>query len=185
METSTPARTPRRTAEERRTQIIAVAREEFALQGLHGTSTERIASRVGVSQPYLFRLFGTKKELFIACVEAGFRHVLELFQEAARGVDRSDVLDAMGDAYAGLLRDRTELLAQMQAYAACGDEEIRATVRRGYSDLYRFVASASGADEDGLRAFFSFGMLMNVVAAMDLPSVGEPWAQDLVKGCVQ
>jgi AcrR family transcriptional regulator len=173
------------TAEERRAQIIAVAREEFALQGLHGTSTERIAARVGVSQPYLFRLFGTKKELFIACVEAGFRHVLELFQEAARGVDRSEALDAMGHAYDGLLRDRTELLAQMQAYAACADEEIRAAVRRGFSDLYRFVASASDASDDELRAFFSFGMLLNVVAAMDLPALGESWAEDLVKGCLR
>ena len=171
-------------ADERRAQIVAIAREEFAIHGLHGTSTERIAARAGVSQPYLFRLFGTKKELFIACVEAGFRHVLELFQEAAAAVERHEVLDAAGAAYVGLLRDRTELLAQMQAYAACGDDEIRAAVRRGYADLYRFIASASGADDDELRAFFSFGMLLNVVAAMDLPALGEQWAEDLVKGCL-
>jgi AcrR family transcriptional regulator len=137
-----------------------------------------------VSQPYLFRLFGTKKELFIACVEAGFRHVLEVFQESAAGVERDQALDAMGRAYVGLLQDRTELLAQMQAYAACADEEIRAAVRRGYADLYRFAASASGADQDELRSFFSFGMLLNVVAAMDLPALGEQWAKDLVKGCL-
>jgi AcrR family transcriptional regulator len=172
-------------AEERRAQIVAIAREEFAVHGLHGTSTERIAGRVGVSQPYLFRLFGTKKELFIACVEAGFGHVLEIFREAAGTVEREEALDAMGHAYVGLLRDRTELLAQMQAYAACDDEDIRAAVRRGYADLYGFVASASGAGQDELRAFFSFGMLLNVVAAMDLPALGEPWAEDLVKGCLR
>ena len=172
-------------ADERRSQIVVLAREEFAIHGLHGTSTERIAARAGVSQPYLFRLFGTKKELFIACVEAGFRHVLEVFQDAASDVKREDVLDAMGHSYVGLLRDRIELLAQMQAYAACDDEQIRAAVRRGYADLYRFVASASGAGEDELRAFFSFGMLLNVVAAMDLPALGEQWAKDLVKGCLE
>jgi AcrR family transcriptional regulator len=174
------------TADERRAQIVAIAREEFAVHGLHGTSTERIAARVGVSQPYLFRLFGTKKELFIACVEAGFEHVRELLREAAAATREGDeVLGAMGQAYVGLLADRTELLAQMQSYAACADDEIRTAVRTGFAELYRFVAATSGADEEELRGFFSFGMLLTVVAAMDLPSLGEQWAKDIVSGCLQ
>lgn len=173
----------RMSASERRRQVVGVAREEFAVHGFHGTSTERIAEGAGVSQPYLFRLFGTKKELFIACVEAGFAHVEELFTEAA-AAGSDGPLDAMGRAYIGLLHDRTELLAQMQAYAACDDEEIRATVRRGFAKLYGAVASASGASQDELRTFFSFGMLLNVVAAMDLPALGEDWARELVKGCL-
>ena len=39
----------------------------FAIGGYNGTSTEAIAREAGISQPYLFRLFRTKKELFIAC----------------------------------------------------------------------------------------------------------------------
>src|SRR5215210_7579448 len=178
------ARIPRLSAAERRAQIVGIAREEFAIGGLHGTPTERIAARAGVSQPYLFRLFGTKKELFVACVEAGFGHVRDRFEQAAAEVDQGEALAAMGEAYVGLLRDRTELLAQLQAYAACDDEEIRAAVRRGFAELYRFVSAATGADEGELRAFFSFGMLLNVVAAMDLPALGEPWAKDIVKGCL-
>jgi AcrR family transcriptional regulator len=178
-----PTRT-RLSADERRRAIVEVAREEFALRGLHGTSTERIAERAGVSQPYLFRLFGTKKELFIACVEAGFARTLRLFQDAAADVEPDEALLAMGRAYGQLLRNRTELLAQLQAYAACEDVEIRATVRRGYAELYRFVAGVTGLDEEGLRDFFAFGMLMNVVAAMDLTSLDEPWAKDIVKGCL-
>ena len=42
------------------------ARAAFARGGLHGTSTEEIAEAAGISQPYLFRLFGTKKRLFVA-----------------------------------------------------------------------------------------------------------------------
>jgi AcrR family transcriptional regulator len=179
-----PAIRQRLSAGERRAQIVAIAREEFAVGGLQGTSTEQIAVRAGVSQPYLFRLFGTKKELFIACVEAGFGHVLELFREAAGDVEPEEALEAMGSAYAGLLRDRTELLAQLQAYAACDDPEIRTAVREGFAELYRFVASTTGANMEKLRAFFSFGMLMNVVAAMDLPAHEEPWARELVKGCL-
>jgi AcrR family transcriptional regulator len=171
-------------ADERRAQILAIAREEFAAHGFHGTSTDRIASRAGVSQPYLFRLFGTKKALFIACVDASFRHIIDVFRAAGAKVEPHEALDAMGHAYVDFLRDRVELLAQLQAYAACDDEEIRTAVRRGYGDVYRFVASATGADDEELHRFFSFGMLLNVVAAMDLPALGEQWAKDLVKGCL-
>ena len=53
----------RKTAEQRRDEILDAALVEFAERGLHGASTEAIARRAGISQPYVFRLFGTKKEL--------------------------------------------------------------------------------------------------------------------------
>ena len=182
--TKAPKRT-RLSADERRRAIVEVAREEFARWGLHGTSTDMIAERAGVSQPYLFRLFGRKKDLFIACVEAGFGRVLELFRQAAEGVPRERALEAMGESYAVLLADRTELLAQLQAYAACEDDEVRAAVRRGFRDLHGFIASATGADEEQIRRFVASGMLMNVVVAMDLPALDERWAQDFVAACVR
>jgi len=52
--------TTRKSADERREEILVAALEEFGEHGLHGTSTDDIARRAGVSQPYLFRLFGTK-----------------------------------------------------------------------------------------------------------------------------
>src|SRR5688572_29031049 len=106
------------TADERRAAVLEVAREEFARSGFHGTSTERIAQRAGVSQPYLFRLFGTKKHLFLACVRAGFDTVLETFERASNGLAGEEALLAMGESYVELLEDRTLLQAQMQAYAA-------------------------------------------------------------------
>jgi AcrR family transcriptional regulator len=42
--------------------VLNAAIVEFARAGYAGTSTEAIATRAGISQPYLFRLFGTKKE---------------------------------------------------------------------------------------------------------------------------
>src|SRR3954470_4530293 len=137
----TPAdTTERRTADERRDQVLDAAIAEFAATGLHGTSTERIAQRVGLSQPYLFRLFDTKKQLFIAAIERCYAETLELFRSATESAAREEAMMAMGLAYRDkLLPDRTRLLAQMQSYAACGDEEIRAAVRRGFGDLYEFV----------------------------------------------
>ena len=57
----------RRSAEERREEIVEVALRHFAKGGYHGTSTEAIAREAGISQPYLFRLFRTKRDLFVAC----------------------------------------------------------------------------------------------------------------------
>ena len=174
----------RLTAEERRTAILEIAREEFARSGYRGTSTERIAARAGVSQPYLFRLFGTKKHLFLACVEAGFRLTLERFRHAAEDRRGRDALRAMGDAYMELLQDRTLLQAQLQAYAAAVDDaEVREAVRRGFGELVSFVEQASGADAASLTRFTAKGMLLNVIASMDLLHARERWAKRLVEGC--
>jgi AcrR family transcriptional regulator len=155
----------------RREEIIEAARREFAYGGLHGTSTEDIADRAGVSQPYLFRLFGTKKDLFIASAGRCFARVLHAFRDAAEGKSREDAKRAMGEAYAQLLADRELLLGQMQIYAACSDPEIREAARAGFAELYRFVEAATGASAVEIRDFFAKGMLMNVAAAMDLPEI--------------
>ena len=62
-------------ATERREMVLEAAVAEFAAHGLAGTSTEDVARRAGISQPYLFRLFPTKKALFLALVERCFRRV--------------------------------------------------------------------------------------------------------------
>ena len=173
----------RMSAEERREAILEAARLEFATTGFHGTSTETIAERAGISQPYLFRLFGTKKELFVASVRRCFRETLETFQRAAEGKRGEDALKAMGEAYMGLLDDRSRLLAQMQAYASCDDPEIQAVVREGYGDLFTWTERVSGLTPARLSDFFAKGMLLNVVASMDLLHSDEPWAQRLLEGC--
>src|SRR5436190_631902 len=86
----------RKSKEERREDILDAALEVFADQGLHGASTEEIARRAGISQPYVFRLFGTKKELYIAGVARCFRHTLELMQKAAEGKRGQEALEAIG-----------------------------------------------------------------------------------------
>ncbi len=170
----------RLTAEERREEILRAAMDEFAHGGLDGTPTEAIAKRVGISQPYLFRLFRTKKELFLAVIVRCFENTLDTFRTAAEGHAGKDALHAMGRAYKGLLEDRTRLLLQLQGYVACDDPDVRTIVRDGFGRLARFVAEVSGAPAADVRRFFETGMLMNVVAAMELDRVRQPWARDLM-----
>src|SRR3954471_25004735 len=172
----------RKSKEERREQILDAALEVFAQQGLHGASTDEIARRAGISQPYVFRLFGTKKELYMAVVARCFRQTLETFQRAAEGKRGEEALHAIGEAYGVLLAsDRVYLRAQMQAYAACEDPDICAIVRGGFGDLVSYVERVSGVEPDVLSAFFSKGMLLNVLASMDAPA--EDWGRRLVEGC--
>jgi AcrR family transcriptional regulator len=176
----------RKTAEERRTQVLDAALEVFAEHGLSGASTDEIARKAGISQPYLFRLFHTKKELFIASTERCLRETLETFQRAAEGKSGEEALEAMGKAYGELIRSNpNRLRGQMQSYAACDDPEICAVVRKGYGEIVDYVERASGVDPERLSMFFARGMLINVVASMDLLDAEEPWAKKLLAFCTE
>jgi AcrR family transcriptional regulator len=176
----------RKSAEERREEILEAALVEFAMHGLYGGSTEAIARAVGISQPYVFRLFGTKKELFTATIERCMRGTLEMMQSAAAGLKGEEALHAIGEAYAErLATDPTYLHSQMQAYAACDDPAIRTVVRNGYRELVDYVERVSGLRPERVSHFFAKGMLLNVIASMDLLGADEGWAQRLIEGCRQ
>jgi AcrR family transcriptional regulator len=175
--------TTRQTAAVRREAVLAAAQVAFAHGGLHGTSTEDIARAAGISQPYLFRLFGTKKKLFVATVERCMADTLELFRAAAGDRRGEEALEAMGQAYVAMVAgDRTRLLAQLQAYAACEDREVREAIRSGFGSLHLFVETVSGLEAERVAQWFAKGMLLNVVAAMDLWGSREPWAKRLLEG---
>jgi AcrR family transcriptional regulator len=175
--------TQRKTAEERREAVLEAAMAEFAARGLEGGSTEAIARAVGISQPYVFRLFRTKKELFMATIERCLRGTLEMMRTASAGLKGEEVLHAIGEAYAERLANPTYLHAQMQSYAACHDPDIREVVRKGYGEMVEYVERASGLPSDRVSHFFAKGMLLNVVASMDLLQADEGWAKRLIEGC--
>ena len=178
--------TERKTAEERREEILQAAMLEFADHGLDGASTDAIARRAGISQPYLFRLFGTKKELFIASVERCFEETLAMFQEMAKGKRGEEALRAIGQAYrSSITEDPTRLRGQMQSYVACGDPDVCEVVRRGYGRLIEFVESIPDVSAEQIPSFFAMGMLLNVITAMNLPESGAPWARRLLERCMK
>src|SRR3954466_10132878 len=150
----------RRSATERRDEILEAAVAEFAAHGLGGGSIDAIAQAAGISQPYVFRLFGTKKQLFMATIERCLRGTLEMFHTASAGLNGEEALHAVGEAYTERLTvDPTYLHAQMQSYAACDDPEIREVVRRGFGELVEYVERVSGLPTDRVSQFFAKGML--------------------------
>jgi AcrR family transcriptional regulator len=169
------------TAEERREDVLRAAMKVVAERGLYGTPTMEIAKASGISQAYLFRLFPTKTELFVAVLERSFRRVHDTFVEAAAIARREGrpVMQAMGEAYTDLLQDPELLLTQLQGQAAASEPEVRDALRRGFRQLFEMVERESGASPLEIQEFFARGMLCNVIAAMQLRDLDEHWAEVL------
>ncbi len=175
--------TTRQSAEERRASIIAAATAEFSRSGLHGTSTHAIAKRAGISQPYIFQLFATKQELFLAACDAAFERIRTAFTDAV-AADPENPKDAMGIAYVALLQDRDTLLMQLHAYAASYDPEVRDAIREEFGDLLRLIERLIGTGAEDARDFVAHGMLLNVIAALDLPELAQKreWVARMLDG---
>lgn len=164
---------------ERRAQVLAIAAREFADHGLHGASTESIAREAGITQAYVFRMFGTKKALFLELVGSAFDRFSDGMLQAADGVDGLDALALMGVQYYDLLADRTSLLLQLQGFAACGDDEVRDLVRTRMARMWHTVADTTGLDPVTVKSFLAFGMLLNTGAALNVNDLDEPWAHGI------
>ena len=168
----------RMTASERRTAVLAAAITEFARSGYSGTSTDAIATRAGISQPYLFRLFGTKKDLFIATYDLVSDRIIAAMTRAGTGLEGQAAQEAMGTAYAELLQDPELLQVQLHGFAAApGDADIAATCRRTFEVLWHLIHERTDMTDEEILKFFSMGMMMNVMSAIDLLSISEHWAQ--------
>ena len=177
-------------AAERRDALIEAAVHHFAHGGLQGTKVSAIAADVGVAQPYVFSLFPTKRDLFLAAVGRCFDKIEVLFDEAGERFDREgpqepdeDRLMATGKSYVGSIAENPDLLLlQLQAYAACGDDkEIQTVVRHQYARLVEHIRELGGIDDDErLDAFFQKGMWCNVAAALGVEdfSITSGWVKD-------
>ena len=175
--------TTRQTAEVRREAVLEAAAAEFSRRGLHGASTDAIAKAAGISQPYLFRLFGTKKELYLAASRLKLEEVYRAFEQASRAKTGEEALLAMGEAYRILIEDRERLQLMLQCFAAAEDDEIRDELRRVWRDLVELIERTSGVSAEEVSTFIAKGMLLNVLGAMRLFEDPTPWGDRLIAGC--
>jgi AcrR family transcriptional regulator len=162
----------RMSAGERREQVLDAAMRAFARTGYAGTSTDVVAREAGVSQPYVVRMFGSKRELFLAVFERAVQRIQAAFSDVleAGPFDPDDDADwsRLGAAYTGLLADRDFLLVMMHGFAAGDDEAIGARARASMGAIYDLVRG-TGCGEERATAFVAHGMLLNVMLAMRAP----------------
>ncbi|AOS64010.1 TetR/AcrR family transcriptional regulator [Actinoalloteichus hymeniacidonis] len=175
---SAAGRRPRVSIERRREQILAAALKEFSHKGLHGGSTVTIAKDVEISHPNLFRVFSTKKELFMAVLRQCFDTIARTMLAAGEAAE-SDHLQVMSDAWGVLMENRELMLILTQGYAACNDPDIRDLMQEWTQDMFERMEALPGVGTDKAHDFFAAGMLYLVAASMNLPERApqDPWAQ--------
>jgi AcrR family transcriptional regulator len=160
----------RRSADERREHVLDAAIAEFAAQGYHAASTTAIARRAGISQPYIYALYRNKRELFLAAHrQVSERIRVRLLEAAQAGADPEARLQAMGEAYLGLIADREDVLCQLQAYAAAGDPALRDPVREEFLRVFEAVREAAGVSRQEAAFFFAGGIFLAIATALDVP----------------
>lgn len=172
---------PRMAMEERREIVLRESIPVFARYGFEGATTAEIAKRAGVTQPYIFKLFDSKKALFIEACERNMRTTVAQMRESAGGKSGHEALEAMGMAYVERMEnDRDSLLLQMQQYAACWDEDVQRTVRDCMREMWDMVVGMSKVPVGEVALFFAKGMMCNVMAAADRSYGNDPQWQPVI-----
>jgi AcrR family transcriptional regulator len=160
--------------------VLEAARSEFARHGLHGASTDAIARRAGISQPYLFRLFGSKKELYLAAFTRCEDHLYEAFVQAAKGKTGQPALHAMGEAYMAFAQDADRLMMMLKTWSS-DDPDVRRVARTGWRNIVDLAEQASKESPEVVSRFFANGMLITILMSMGLVEDPEPWATRLIE----
>ena len=167
----------RMSGEARRGEIVAVAVHLFAEHGYARTTTDAVARAAGISQPYVVRLFGSKRALFVAVVDYAFEEIAGALADVPRTARPDERLAIMLEAYREITdRDELALVIVQAVGVAVDDDEVRAVVQAHVRALHKTVWSAAGGDTDRVREFFGVVMLLNAVAAIDVPELlGPDW----------
>ncbi|WP_227423266.1 TetR/AcrR family transcriptional regulator [Pengzhenrongella sicca] len=173
------------TAELRIPVVTASAVREFSRGGYRGTTIADVAHAAGISPAYVFKLFPSKESLFVAALEDCFRQIVEtLTVGAERAGDTSPdgILDAMGGAYAELIRDRSLLMLQVHAQSVADIPEIGQALRAGMAAIVQLAKARSRASDGAVQHFVAYGQLCHLIVTAGIDDVPEEWASILSAG---
>jgi AcrR family transcriptional regulator len=131
---------PRLTAVERRQAVLDTACRVFTESSYRGATTAEIARAAGITEPILYRHFGSKRDLYLACLDEAWRTLRELAEQAVRD-DPRGCLGAVADMYMAK-RARIRLVdLWIQALSeTSADATIAKAVRRQIREVHDFFA---------------------------------------------
>ncbi|MBD7956484.1 TetR/AcrR family transcriptional regulator [Microbacterium sp. Sa4CUA7] len=173
------------TAEARRPLVAAAAMAAFARRGYYATTVADVAREAKISPAYVFKLYAGKEGLFVAALEACFDAIIHALDEGAdAAVERTPgaILDAMGDAYARLISDRTLLMLQVHAQSVADIPEIGAALRSGLGQIITFAQTRSSGTDEQVQRFIAYGQLCHLIVTAQLDGREETWAALLTRG---
>ena len=162
----------RGTAPQRRVQAVGAGVKAIADLGLTTSAVQRVADEIGVSQPYVFRLFGSKQALLLACLDEMEDRVRAVFRDAAAS-DPDEPLEAMGAGFRSLAADGVLSGLWLQACAVGRtDEAVAARCRFFISGVLQEVEQCTGATSEDLASFLGRGALVLQLQALGMDLSG-------------
>jgi TetR/AcrR family transcriptional regulator len=130
----------RLTAEERRRAVLDTACRVFSRSSYRGATTAEIAREARISEPILYRHFGSKRDLYLACVEEAWASFRAICEEAIEA-DPDKCLGAIADAYMAKGKKIRVIDLWIQALNEASDDKvIAAAVRKQIREVHDFFA---------------------------------------------
>ncbi len=134
----------RLTGPQRKAAVVETACRVFSKSSYHGSTTAQIARETGVTEPVLYRHFASKRELYLACLDAVWEQVRTMWTTALEAdADPSTWLRTIGKAYLEARAAARVVLVDLWIQAlteAADDPEIRRALRAQVREVHSFVA---------------------------------------------
>ncbi|AYQ18264.1 TetR/AcrR family transcriptional regulator [Bacillus paralicheniformis] len=164
----------RQSKENRKEQILEAGLEVFAEKGYYNTTTALIAEKAGISQPYIFRFYKTKEELFVAVLDRAFERILQTFQNVESSSEQ--IVANMVKAYEELSVSHPNEIALQVIGLSVTEESIRNCSKTGLSRIRNYTlerfreANVPNAERE-VTTFLARGILCNISYFLDFPEI--------------
>jgi len=130
----------RLTAGARRQDLLDTACRVFSRSSYRGATTAEIAREAGISEPILYRHFGSKRDLFLACLDEAWAAFRSEAQQAI-AVDPAQCLGAIADAYMAQGKRLRVVDLWIQALTVAPEDKVIATaLRKQIREVHEFFA---------------------------------------------
>jgi AcrR family transcriptional regulator len=131
----------RLSAGERRQAVLDTACRVFTSSSYRGATTAEIAREAGISEPILYRHFGSKRDLYLACLDEAWRTLKEI-ADAAIAANPETCLGAVADAFMAKRAKIRLIDLWIQALTeAAGDRVIAEAVKAQIHEVHSFFAA--------------------------------------------
>ncbi|HEV3474473.1 MAG TPA: TetR/AcrR family transcriptional regulator [Actinomycetota bacterium] len=137
-------------APERRRQLLAVARKVFGRRGYHTVTMDTVAKEAGVTKPILYDHFPSKRELYLALLEADLGSLRQRVAEALESSPGNrERIRASFQAYFDFVDDHAEGFRLLMQEAVGGEQQFREMVAKFREDILAEVANVMVRESQG------------------------------------
>jgi AcrR family transcriptional regulator len=127
-------------AVERRQAVLETACRVFSESSYRGATTAEIAREAGITEPILYRHFGSKRDLYLACLGEAWLKLRELSEQAI-AESPSTCLGAISDAFVAKQAQVRLIDLWIQGLGESDDEVIADALRGQIREVHDFLAA--------------------------------------------